>query len=179
MVVYVILSVFFYSRVVFSVFGFGECLYWKFEIYWNVCLFEIRCFVLIVLEISDMYLDILFCFCLLLFVFVDSERKFVVFLKFLVDGLIFDFEDLVLERGKDEVWYKLIMFLDVYGILMYVVFLVCVNGLVFGYLLEDLNVVMFYCLNVIVLLKCRNVEDVYCFSDFLVVFECVVLNGEW
>ncbi|KHK55885.1 aldolase [Ralstonia sp. A12] len=126
-----------------------------------------------------MYADTLPRLRSLLFVPADSERKLAASLKSPADGLIFDLEDSVPERGKDEARHKLTTFLDAHGTSMHAALLVRVNGLASGHLLKDLKAVMPYRPNAIVLPKCRNVEDVHRLSDFLAAFECAMLNGEW
>ncbi|RZT35515.1 HpcH/HpaI aldolase/citrate lyase family protein [Cupriavidus agavae] len=115
----------------------------------------------------------------LLFVPADSERKLSASLKSNSDALIFDLEDAVPERGKADARQLLSDFLAQNRDSMESAFLVRVNGLSSGHILQDLATVIPYKPNAIVLPKCRNVEDVNRLCDFLAAFECALLSDKW
>ena len=115
----------------------------------------------------------------LLFVPADSDRKLESSLKSGADALVFDLEDAVPERGKDDARRKLSGFLGTHRTSIDAAILVRVNGLSSGHILEDLATLIPHRPHGIVLPKCRSVEDVHRLCDFLAAFECALLDSRW
>jgi citrate lyase subunit beta/citryl-CoA lyase len=113
----------------------------------------------------------------LLFVPADSERKLNAALRSSADALVFDLEDPVAEEEKASARERLGRFLKTRREQIGAAVCVRVNALNTEHILRDLQAVIPYAPDAIVLPKCKGIGDVYRLCDFLEALEQVYFDG--